>query len=216
MEKERNIKEKLFYNKEYLEIYQKYEKYTKLLEHFSRANFKGILYVQNLLNPAKHAKKMAEKYNINLDEIEKFNKKVDELTAKCPDLELNDLLTQKGRNTISDIIGDSIDPDFIPTNLDIISIIENYNLCKKVDKIKDKTTSEAVHILLSEKTDATPYTILDNQKKYLDYKENKQELYDIAYGKKFPDIVHVISGILELNPNNIESILITLGKIERT
>lgn len=210
------MKEKLFYNKEYLETYQKYEKYTKLLEEFNRSNLKGISYVQNLLNPARHAKKMAEKYNISLEEVGKFHKKVDELTEKSPDLELNDLITQKGRNTISDIISDSIDNNFISTNLDIIAIIQNYNLCEKVDEIKDKTTSESVHILISKKTDITPYTILDNKTKYLDYKESKQELYNIAYGKKFPDIVHVISGVLELKPNNVEAMLITLGKIERT
>ena len=213
MEKDRNIKERLFYNREYLETYQKYEKYTKLLEEFNRSNLRGISYVQNLLNPAKHAKKIAEKYNISLEEFEKFDNKVDNLTEKNPELELNDLLTQEGRNTISDIIGESIDPDFIPTNLNIVAITENYNLCKKVDEIKDKTTSETIHILLSQKTDITPYTFLDNKKKYLDYKESKQELYDIAYGKKFPDIVHVISGVLELRPNNVESILISLGKI---
>lgn len=216
MEKDRNIKERLFYNKEYLETYQKYEKYTKLLEASNRSNLKGISYVQNLLNPARHAKKVAQKYNIGLDEFENFHKKVNELREKCPDIDLNNLLTQKGRNIISDIIGDSIDPDFIPTNLDIIAIIENYNLCKKVDEVKDKTTSDTVHMLVSNKTDITPYTIIDNKNKYLDYKENKQELYDIAYGKKFPDIVHIISGILELKPNNVEVILISLGKIQRT
>lgn len=208
MKQIKNIEDKLKHDSGRLKAYKKYQKYEAMLKQYEQS---GIEIVRNVKLPFRYAKKIAQKNDFTFEEYELFCDRIEQLRKENPDIELNDLASQKGRNVIGDIISVSQQDDkFKVADLDGVAVLKYFYLCNEVNNARGKGNDSVKQVLNN-----NGISVSDTCRKLQNYKNNKRgELYERNRRVNAESIVHLTAAMLEIGPGEVESSLNAFKKPE--
>ena len=201
---------------EKLAIYQKYQYFKKFMNVYNRyqhtKNFTNLLKVTDpavVLDKLYRDEGLNNEPNIDED-YRAFISAIEQAKSQNPDIDINDITSQKSRAVISDIINQTqpSGKELIPADLDFVAVIDGYGLYKAIAEIENGKDRESV----KQQYEITEEMLEKGETKVADF--NKKEIASMYRRANADKTVLLAAGALEINPGEAERDLESFGGIE--
>lgn len=194
-----------------LELYKDFE---EKLGMYNTITGKSNIDIGQTIDPASYLKKQLKGKGIRkpseikqyLGEFKKFIQVIQKTERENPYMDLTDITSRKNRMKIGEIIGElNPDEDFVPANLDAVTIIECYGLYEAINDIQENQSSERSNKAILESNGVTEEMYTKSKRRMQTYESmNRREIYDRIRRSNSEDIVHIVAATLEMSPGEAE------------
>lgn len=199
-----------------LDVYQKYQRFKKLLNVYNRyqhtKNFTNLLKVTDpvlVLDKLYRDEGLNNEPNID-EEYRNLKKAVEQAKSENPDVDINDITSQKTRAVMSDIINQTQNKgkELIPADLDFVAVIEGYGLYKAISEIEAGKDRESI----KKKYEITEEMLKKGEIRVEEF--NQKEIVGMYQRANCDKNILLTAGALEINPGEAQRDLESFGEIE--